>query len=190
MDPEPSLSTTFIDCAQIEPYISYNERNGIKTFNCISMIDDSETIVFSEANLDEKYKLLEGTINALMFSKEDYAAIKKAIRKGLQLCELVYADLNPLETSILKVTKDSQKYGIISEGKFVELPNYFNNFGNIAIEDKNLRSKPDRINNYIIKYGLLSGLPTNVFKEIEKENKKPEITIIHGQKSFQKIKTA
>lgn len=190
MDPEPSLSSTFIDCTKIEPYISYSEKNGIKTFNTINMIDDNETIVFSEANLDEKYKLLEGTIHTLILSKEKYAAVKKTVREGLPLYELINADLDPIEAAILKVNKDGQKYGIMTENGIVELPEYYNNLSHIAIEDRFLRSNIDKINNYIIKYGILTSLPTSVFKEIEKENKKPEITVVYSNKTYQKAKTA
>ena len=71
MDPEePSLST-FIDCTKIEPYISYDEICGIKTFNTINMIDDNESIVFSEVNLDENYKLLTGSINVITLKKDE-----------------------------------------------------------------------------------------------------------------------
>ena len=190
MDPEPSLSSTFIDCTKIDPYISYSERNGIKTFTTINMIDDNETIVFSEANLDEKYKLLEGTVHTLTLSKETYAAVKKTVKDGLPLYELAHADLKPMESAILKVNKDGQKYGIMTENGLVELPNHFNNLNHVAIEDKFLISKPDRINNFIIKNGLLPSLPTSVFKEIEKESKKPEITVVYSKKDFQKVKTA
>ncbi len=190
MDPEePSLST-FIDCTKIEPYISYNEICGIKTFNTINMIDDNESIVFSEVNLDENYKLLTGSINVITLKKDDYANVKKIIKEGFPLDEIIYANLNPIEISTLNVNKEGQKYGIIKNNKIIDLPISFNNIGDIAIENKNLISRVDRINNYIIKYGILDGLPTSVFKEIEMENRKPEITVIYNESKIQKIKTA
>ena len=182
MDPDPYSNNSFIEVNRIEPFISFKNENSIKTFNTIFLNDESETIVFSEANFTENYDFLQGQIKALSLRPEEYMVIKKAIKEGLDIRELV--NYKPEYATITNLFITDKKSTLIADEN--EIPYHKVIINDIILEDLKPTNKIDRINNYLMRYN--KKLSTSVFREIEAEELRKNIRVIESSK--QKIKTA
>lgn len=189
MDPEPcpkNLNNSLIESKKVKPYISYEENNGIKTFKTVSMIDDSESIVFSIAYFDNDYNFLKGQINAISCRTDEYMAIKKYINNGdIVLPDLVNYPFGNIEISKLTTTKKTQKFEISINGQMKEIP--YMSIDAIVLDDMRAISKIDKMNNYLMNHNKNKSLNTNVFKQIEKEYTR--FTVIKNT-GYQKAKSA
>lgn len=182
MDPDPYSNNSFIEINRIEPFISFKNENSIKTFNIIFLNDESETIIFSEANFTENYSFLQGQINALSLKNTEYMAIKKAIKNGLNIKELLnYNPKYAVKTNLFVTRKNT-----ILETEQRQIPYHKWIIDGIVLEELIPNNKIDRINNYLMSYN--KKLSTSVFREIEAEEFRKNIRVIEGSK--QKIKTA
>lgn len=180
MDPEPNLKNPFNKWDKIEPYISYEENIGIKTFNVVSMIDDSESIIFTKVNFDSNYNFISGEIKALSFKNNEYLSLKETISNGVNLNDLNPDNLNPVEISILKTNRQNQTFEISIDGGMREIPYNKNLLDVIVLDNMLVTSKTDKINDYLMNYHTSKRLPINIFKEIEKQQ--TTFTVIKGSK--------
>lgn len=187
MDSDPYSTQTFITSKKIKPYISYEENNEIKSFDVISMIDDSESIVFSSANFDSNYNLLYGEVNALSFASDRYNAIKNLIDTDISLSDLVNVELNPEAVSILKTSALEAKFLIDSDDRMIELPYSYQFLNEIVLDDLMVRGEADQINDYLMKVAAGKKCSTKVFENIER--KYAMFKVITTQKK-QKVKSA
>jgi len=190
MDPEPNLknSNTFIDSKKIKPFISYNENNGIKSFNTISMIDESESIVLTAVNFDTDYNFLCGKLTALTFKSKEYHGLKNIINQGISLTDLLSCNLNYAETAVLNINSHNTTLEISLDGKMKQIPFIKSMLQDIVLEDKYIFSKTDKINNFLLEYKPNKTLSTKIFKDIEEEEFKKQFKAIKTEK--QKIKSA
>ena len=118
MDSDPYSDNIFVETSIIKPFILFKNEDFIKVFNTIFLNDESETIVFSEANFTEDYKFLKGSIKALSLRTSEYMAIKTVIKNGLDIEKLRYYKPGfAIETNLL-VTDD--KALLVQEG--MEIP--------------------------------------------------------------------
>lgn len=187
MDSDPYSTQTFITSKKIKPFISYEENSEIKTFNVISMIDDSESIVFSNANFDSDYNLLYGEINALSFKSDRYNAIKKLIVEEISLTDLKDVKLNPEAVSILKTSVLGTTFSIDSDDKMIEVPYSYRLLNEIVLEDLVVRGEADKINDYLMKVATGKKCETKVFENIERKHTMFKVIT---SKPKQKVKTA
>ncbi|MBR2833463.1 MAG: hypothetical protein IKE75_03415 [Bacilli bacterium] len=182
MDPDPYSNNSFIETNKIEPFFSFKHENSIKTFNTIFLNDETETLVFSEINFTEKYYFLNGEIKALSLRENEYMAIKKAIKNGLNIKELInYKPKYAVKTN-LSVTR--KKTILEYDGR--QMPFHKSLIDSIVLEDLNVINKIDKINNYLIDYNRKKQI--DIFREIEVEKLRKNIKVIENPK--QKIKTA
>ena len=182
MDPDPYSNNSFIEASRIEPYISFENDNGIKSFDTIFLNDESETIVFSKAIFTEDYKFLAGNVDCLSMKSSEYMAVKKALREGLDIKELkFYKPKFAFETNLL--VNDNKTF-IVVDG--IEIPYHGSMLDDVVLEDLKPTSKIDRINNYIINHNRR--LSTSVFRDVEASELRKNIKVI--SKSKQKVKTA
>ena len=190
MDPEPDLknSHTFIDQTKIEPYISYEENNGIKSFNTISMIDDSESIVLTSIIFDSDYNFLCGKLTALTFKNQEYLGIKNIISQAISLKDLMACNLDYTEITILNTDQNGSSLEISLDGEMKKIPFIKPMLEDIVLDDKNLINKFDKINNFLLEYTTNKKASTKVFKDIEQAEFKKQFKVIKTEK--QKIKSA
>ncbi|MBR3362729.1 MAG: hypothetical protein IKG40_02255 [Bacilli bacterium] len=182
MDSDPYSNNSFIEVNKIEPYISFKNENGIKSFSAIFLNDETETIIFSGAEFTEDYKFLKGNMDCLSMRTCEYMAIKKAIKDGFDIRELKhYKPKFAFETNILVTDTDAL---VVLDG--IEVPYHSSRIDDLVLEDLKVRNKIDRFNNYIINYNRR--LSTSVFRNIEADELRKDIKVI--SKSTQKVKTA
>lgn len=187
MDPEPNLKNSFKENKRTEPFISFEENNGIKTFKAISMIDESESIVFSQVNFDSDYNFIYGQIKALSLRTDEYKTLKK-LNSHLSMQDLIYYTPEYAETYILKITPQNKTFEISLDNNMIEIPYNKRLLSVIVLENMNIYYKNDRINSYLLNYGTNKKISTKIFKDIEKEQQK--FTIVKYYKNRQKSKTA
>lgn len=195
MDSEPSLGnsggytqTIASMSKKVKPYISFEEMGGVKQFDTISMVDDTESLVFSSAKFDDNYHLLHGELYLIELERAEYMSIKNRISDDFSLADLVYCQVKPRQVSILNTGPNERRIETLVDEVFMEGPNLFD-LANAAIDDYRLRSVSDRINNYLIRYGTCRNLSVEVFKEIEAEKDSLD-NVITFQKAKKIAKTA
>ncbi len=179
MDPdsgsESNYKDVFVDCSTIKPEISFQEKSGIKYFDTASMIDDTDSFILSSAAFDSDYNFLHGEVCVIRLDHEEYYGIKKAIGKEINLIDMVNYRFNPAEVVMLSTGPNGRKYEKLVGDEVVETSYYDTEFSDMVLEDRQLSSTIDYMNNYLIRYGTCRGLSVGVFKSFEQQ-----VQVING----------
>ena len=76
---------------------------------------------------------------------------------------------NPAEAVMLSTGPNGRKYEKLVGDEVVETSYYDTEFSDMVLEDKQLSSTIDYMNNYLIRYGICRGLSVGVFKSFEQQ---------------------
>ncbi len=172
MDPDSGSKSNykdvFVNCSTIKPEINFQEKSGIKYFDTASMIDDTDSFILSSASFDSDYNFLYGEVCVIRLNHEEYYGIKKSIGKEINLMDMVHR-FNPAEAVMLSTGPNGRKYEKLMGDEVVETSCYDTEFSDMVLEDRQLSSTVDYMNNYLIRYGTCRGLSVDVFKSFEQQ---------------------
>lgn len=179
MDPDSGSKSdyknVFVDCSAKTPEISFKEELGIKYFDTASMIDDTESIVLSSAVFDSNYNLLQGELYVMRLEYDEYSSIKNSLGKDVDLMEMMSYSFNPIETIMLTTGPNGRKYEKLVGDDVTDACFRDSDFSNLALEDRQLSSTTDYMNNYLIKYGTCRGLSADSFKSFEQAKRAEQL---------------
>ena len=171
MDPDSGSKSNykevFVDCSTKKPEIKFEERLGVKHFDTASMIDDTESIVLSSAAFDGEYNFLHGEVCVMRLGHDEFYSVKRSLGNEVSLMELIDYRLSPIEAIMLTTGPNGRKYETLIGDEVVDTSYRDIDFYNSAIEDRQLSSTIDYMNNYLIRYGTCHGLSANSFRTFE-----------------------
>ncbi len=182
--------------------LQFYEEDGYKSFHTACLLDSTENLVISSSLFDSNYKLLNGNITIIELNSSEYCSILRNIGDENDLF-LIGEQLKHRQSINLYTYQDEASPSIYhkkiteeANGQIAPMNLTLALFYELAIDNRQLFSLIDRMNNYLIYCGSVRDLPREAFKEFEdfvkendKQNEKAEPATVYKFGSLKKAKT-